>query len=166
MLFSLAELHRRSGESAEAELILGRLDGIADRLTLPEDMARDLIAGARAANRLARGDAVGARELLPRAVGGAFARGEAADIAQAAELLARLLLLEGDAAGAATALGTSQVVRGVFDEGDPELRELVAEIVGVLGDAGYEEAYGRGAGLTRADALNRLTGEAGQPVVA
>ncbi|WP_344530707.1 ATP-binding protein, partial [Streptomyces rectiviolaceus] len=164
MLFSLADLHRRSGELAQADLVLDRLDSIADRLTLPEDMARDLIAGARMANRLARGDAVGARGLLPRAVGGAFARGDVADIARAAELLARLLLLEGDAAGAATALGTSQVVRGVFDEGDPQLRELVAEIVGLLGDAGYEAAYGRGAGLPRADALNRLTEEAGQPV--
>ncbi|MGW5867509.1 BTAD domain-containing putative transcriptional regulator [Streptomyces sp. NPDC055239] len=165
MLFSLADLHRREGELEQADLILDRLDGIADRLTLPEDMARDLIAGARTANRVARGDAVRARELLPRAVAGAFDRGEAADIAQAAELLARLLLLEGDAAGAATALGMSQVVRGVFDEGDPQLAELVAELVGLLGDAGYADAYGRGAGLPRADALNRLTEEAGQPVV-
>lgn len=164
MLFSLAELHRRSGELEQADLILDRLDTVADRLTLPDDMARDLIAGARMANRLAQGDAVRARELLPRAVSGAFARGEVADIARAAELLARLLLLEGDAAGAATALGMSQVVRGVFDEGDPQLRELVGEVAGRLGAAAYEEAYGLGAGLPRADALNRLTGEAGQPV--
>ncbi|MGW0909142.1 BTAD domain-containing putative transcriptional regulator [Streptomyces sp. NPDC002853] len=164
MLFSLAELHRRSGELEQADLVLDRLDTVADRLTLPDDMARDLIAGARMANRLAQGDAVRARELLPRAVSGAFARGEVADIARAAELLARLLLLEGDAAGAATALGMSQVVRGVFDEGDPQLRELVGEVAERLGAAGYEEAYGRGAGLARADALNRLTGEAGQPV--
>ncbi|MGW7079099.1 BTAD domain-containing putative transcriptional regulator [Streptomyces sp. NPDC054866] len=173
MLFSLADLHRRSGEPEQAELILDRLDTVADRLTLPEDMARDLIAGARAANRLARGDAAGARELLPRAVGGAFARGEVADIARAAELLAHLLLLEGDPAGAAAVLGMSQVVRGVFDEGDPQLGELVAEIVGRLGAEGYEAAYGRGAGLPREDVLNRLkqlnrlnrlTEEAGQPV--
>ncbi|MEV0526711.1 BTAD domain-containing putative transcriptional regulator [Streptomyces sp. NPDC050439] len=164
MLFSLADLHRRSGEWEQADLILDRLDSVADRLTLPDDMARDLIAGARMANRLAQGDTVRARELLPRAVSGAFARGEVADIARAAELLARLLLSEGDAAGAATALGMSQVVRGVFDEGDPQLRELVGEVTGRLGAAGYEEAYGLGAGLPRADALNRLTGEAGQPV--
>ncbi|MFG2498197.1 BTAD domain-containing putative transcriptional regulator [Streptomyces sp. NPDC048441] len=164
MLFSLADLHRRSGDLDEAGLTLDRLDTLAGRLTLPEAMARDLIAGARTANLLARGDAAGARELLPRAVGGAFARGEVADIAQAAELLARLLLLEGDAAGAATVLGTSQVIRGVFDDGDPQLRELVEELAGLLGEKGYREAYGRGAGLPRADALNRLTEEAGQPV--
>ncbi|MFC8129973.1 BTAD domain-containing putative transcriptional regulator [Streptomyces sp. NPDC057302] len=164
MLFGLADLHRRSGEPDEAGLVLDRLDAAADRLTLPEAMARDLIAGARMANRLARGDAAGARELLPRAVGGAFARGEVADIAQAAELLARLRLLEDDAAGAATALGTSEAVRGVFDAGDPQLRELVAELVERLGEAAYEEAYGKGAGLPRADALNRLTEAAGQPV--
>ncbi|MGW6272357.1 AfsR/SARP family transcriptional regulator [Streptomyces sp. NPDC055060] len=165
LLFGLADLYRRSGELDRAEATVDRLDTVADRLTLPEAMARDLIAGARMADRLARGDAAGARELLPRAVSGAFARGEVTDIARAAELLARLLLLEDDPAGAATALGMSRVVRGVFDEGDPQLRELVAETAGRLGAAGYEETYGGGAGLPRADALNRLTELAGQPVV-
>ncbi|MGW8883450.1 BTAD domain-containing putative transcriptional regulator [Streptomyces sp. NPDC055749] len=164
MLFSLAELHRRSGELAQSDQTLDRLDTLVGRLALPEEMARDRIAAARMANRLAEGAAARARELLPRALRGAFARGEAADIAQAAELLAGLLLLEGDLGGAATALGTSQVVRGVSDEGDSQLRELVAELTERLGKAGYYEAYGRGAGLPRQDALNRLTEESGQPV--
>lgn len=164
MLFSLADLHRRSGDLEQADRTLDRLDVLVHRLTLPEEMARDLIAGARMANRLAEGAAAQARELLPRAVGGAFARGDIVDISQAAELLARLLLLEGDSGGAAIALGMSRVIRGVFDEGDPQLRELVAELIGRLGDAGYHEAYRRGAELPRQDALNRLTEESGQPV--
>ncbi|MFC9245127.1 BTAD domain-containing putative transcriptional regulator [Streptomyces sp. NPDC057136] len=164
MLFGLADLHRRAGDLEQADLTLDRLDTLVDRLPLPEEMARDQIAGARMANRLAEGAAGRARELLPRAVGGAFARGDTADIARAAELLARLLLLEGDPVGAATALGTSQLIRGTFDEGDPQLHALSAELTDRLGDADYREAYGRGARMPRQDALNRLTEESGQPV--
>ncbi|MEU0564711.1 hypothetical protein ABZ297_04825, partial [Nonomuraea sp. NPDC005983] len=83
------------------------------------------------------------------------------DAARAAELLAGLLLLEGDPAGAATSLGMSQVIRGVFDEGNPELRDLVAELRARLGDAEYREAYRQGAGLPRDVAMNRLTEAAG-----
>ncbi|MFE4611414.1 BTAD domain-containing putative transcriptional regulator [Streptomyces niveus] len=163
--FSLAELHLRSGDLAAADLTLDRLGtALVHRLSLPEDMARDRIAGARMAHRLAAGEPAEARALLPRAVSGAFARDDIADIARAAELLAWLRLLEDEPEEAATVLGMSQVIRGLFDEGDGQLRELVAELRGRLGEAGYARAYGRGAGLPRQDALNRLTEESGQPV--
>ena len=58
----------------------------------------------------------------------------------------------------------SQVIRGAFDDGDPELRELVAELIGRLGEAAYHEAYRRGGELPRQDALNRLAEESGRPV--
>jgi tetratricopeptide (TPR) repeat protein len=164
MLFSLAELHRRSGEVEEADRTIDRLETLVHRLPHPEETARDLIASARMANRLAEGAAAQARELLPRALGGSFALGDIADVSQGAEQLARLRLLEGDAGGAATALGMSQVIRGVFDEGDPRLRDLVDGLTGRLGEAGYREAYRLGAELPRKDALNRLTEESGQPV--
>ncbi|MFI9580615.1 BTAD domain-containing putative transcriptional regulator [Streptomyces sp. NPDC052236] len=166
-LLSLADLHRRSGDLAEADRTLDRLETLVHRLPHPEDpeeTARDLITSARLANRLSDGSAAQARALLPRALGCLFALGDIADISQGAELLARLLLLEGDPGGAATALGMSQVIRGVFDKGDPQLRELVAELTGRLGEAGYQEAYRLGAELPREDALNRLTEESGQPV--
>lgn len=57
----------------------------------------------------------------------------------------------------------SEVVRGVFDEGNPELRVLIAELVDRLGEAPYREAYRLGAGMSRADALKRLTEESGPP---
>jgi hypothetical protein len=105
------------------------------------------------ANLLTAGDAVRARELLPRAVRAAFAH---RDVGPAAQQLAGVLLAEGDPAGAATALGMSEVVRGAFDDGDPELRELVAELVRRLGRATYARAYGRGAAMPRQEALDRL----------
>ncbi|MEV8353541.1 BTAD domain-containing putative transcriptional regulator [Streptomyces niveus] len=163
--FSLAELHLRSGDLAAADGTLDRLGtALVHRLSLPEDMARDRIAGARMAHRLAAGEPAEARALLPRAVSGAFARDDIADIARAAELLAWLRMLEDEPEEAATVLGMSQVIRGLFDEGDGQLRELAAELRGRLGEERYARAYGRGAGLPRQDALNRLTEESGQPV--
>jgi hypothetical protein len=116
------------------------------------------------ANRITEGTAAQARELLPSAIGGLFARGDIADVSRAAELLAGLLLLEDDPGGAATALGMSQVIRGVFDDGEPELRDLVAELIGRLGETSYHEAYRRGSEMPRQDALNRLAEESGQPI--
>ncbi|MFK8845194.1 hypothetical protein [Streptomyces sp. Ac-502] len=116
---------------------------------LPDEAVADWAVPARLANFLAAGDAVRARELLPRAVQAAFAH---RDVAQAAQQLVKLLLAEGDTTGAATALGTSRAVRGAFGEGDPELRELAAELVRRLGRA----AYGLGAATPRQEALDRL----------
>ncbi|MEV6861380.1 BTAD domain-containing putative transcriptional regulator [Streptosporangium subroseum] len=164
ILFSLADLHRRSGDLEQADQTLDRLEPLVHRLPFPEEMARDLIAGTRMENRLAEGAAAQARELLPRVVGGYFARGDAGGLTWAAELLARLLALEADPGGAATALGMSQVIRGAFDDGSPELRDLVAELIEQLGEASYHEAYRRGSELPRQDALNRLAEESGQPV--
>jgi hypothetical protein len=59
----------------------------------------------------------------------------------------------------------SEVIRGAFDQGEAVLRALVAELIERLGEDGYREAYRRGAELPRQDALNRLAGQAGQPVV-
>ena len=75
ILFSLADLHRRSGDLERADQTLDRLEPLVHRLPFPEEMARDLIAGTRMENRLAEGAAAQARELLPRAVRGYFARG-------------------------------------------------------------------------------------------
>ncbi|WP_346115076.1 hypothetical protein, partial [Nonomuraea maheshkhaliensis] len=81
----------------------------------------------------------------------------ARDPASAAEQLARLLLLDGDPAGAAPRLGTSQAIRGVFDQGEPELRALVSDLTVRLGEREYRAAYRRGAELPRQEALGRLT---------
>ncbi|WP_328813950.1 ATP-binding protein [Nonomuraea cypriaca] len=154
LLLCVADLHRRSGEPEQADAALDRLEALAGELSMPCEVTASRVAPVRMANLLATGAAARARALLPEAVRGAFA---VRDVASAAQLLARLLCLEGDPAGAATALGMSQVIRGAFDHGDPELRELTTELVRRLGQAGYDAAYRLGACLPRADALHRLT---------
>ncbi|RKT55349.1 BTAD domain-containing putative transcriptional regulator [Saccharothrix australiensis] len=146
-----AEFHRRTGDLAAAERALDRMAELARQLRLP--IPQGWPAPARMALSLTAGDAARARALLPAAITASFDDG---DPASAAQHLARLLHLEADPAGAATALGLSRAVRGAFDDGDPELRDLVAELVRRLGGPGYDAAYQAGARLTRADALARL----------
>ncbi|MEV4109945.1 BTAD domain-containing putative transcriptional regulator [Nonomuraea sp. NPDC049695] len=154
VLGRLAELHRRSGEVERAGQELDRMETLARKLPQSAETTDNWLLPARVANLLTAGDAVRARELLPRAVQAAQAN---MDAPSAAELLARLLFLEGDPAGAATALGLSQAIRGSFDHGDTELRSLAEVLAERLGRTDYDTAYRRGADMTPHEATDRLT---------
>ncbi|MCK2243592.1 MULTISPECIES: BTAD domain-containing putative transcriptional regulator [unclassified Crossiella] len=146
-----AEIHRRAGEYAQSALALDRLAEVLGQLSIgpPER----LLAPGRMALLLSTGETTAARALLPTVVTVALANNEPAP---AAQQLAWLRCREGDLPGAATALGLSQVLRGAFDQGDPELRDLIAELTDRLGESGYLAAYRAGAGLPRPDALREL----------
>ncbi|MFB4263242.1 BTAD domain-containing putative transcriptional regulator [Nonomuraea sp. GTA35] len=148
-----AELYRRCGKIDRADRELDRLERVARELSLPAETSQSLLLPARTANLLTAGDATRARETLPGAVQAAHVN---MDLPLAAQLLARLLLLEGDPAGAATALGMSEVIRGTFDRGDLELSALVATLVDLLGRTGYARAYQRGAGMPWHEAVDNL----------
>ncbi|MEV4246351.1 BTAD domain-containing putative transcriptional regulator [Streptosporangium canum] len=155
VMAALMELYRRSGEVERADQELDRMKRVVSGSPLPPGTAiNGFVLTARMANLLTAGDAKRARELLPDIV-----RIPAAlrDLALAAQQLARLLCLEGDPGGAATALGMSQAIRGAFDHGDPELRELAASLAERLGPAEYDTAYRRGARMPRQDVIDRLT---------
>jgi hypothetical protein len=139
---------------ARADQELDRMETLARKLPLSAGITADRVVPARVANLLAAGDTVRARELLPRAVQAAQ---QNMDAPSAAQLLAGLLFLEGDPAGAATALGLSQAIRGAFDHGDTELRRLAEVLVERLGRTGYDTAYRRGADMTPHEATGRLT---------
>ncbi|MEU5846215.1 BTAD domain-containing putative transcriptional regulator [Saccharopolyspora shandongensis] len=153
-LVAMAEFHRRSGHPERADRELDRMTLLAGDTSVLAEMIETRLASSRMANRLASGDTAGARALLSSTVAAAFAL---RDVAPVAEHLARLLHLEGDPVGAATALGMSQTIRGAFDRGEPELRELATELARLLGQAEYDEAYRRGAEMPRHEALDRLT---------
>jgi hypothetical protein len=111
-------LHRRSGEVERADRELDRMAAIARKLPLWTETTDNRLLPARVANLLTAADTARARELLPRTVQAAQAT---MDALWAAQLLARLLFLEGDPAGAVTALGLNEAIRGTLDHGDPEL---------------------------------------------
>jgi hypothetical protein len=113
---------------------------------------------------LVQGDAAEARALISRALRPNFARRQSNGLAWAAEQVGELAALEGDAFGAAVALGMSEAIRGAFDEGEHVLRVLVPKLVAQLGEEGYRAAYAEGSQSPRADAIDRLAGLAGQPV--
>jgi predicted ATPase/DNA-binding SARP family transcriptional activator len=163
MRASLSVAHRLAKDLERADEALDRMEALARRLPSAEGLPSDAIAGFRMANRLAAGAAGAARELLPHVVRVTFAQGDADGLAWTAELLAGLLALEDDPAGAAAALGMSAVVRGLLDEGDPELRTLIAGLAERLGEDGYRTAYRAGAELPRQEALDRLAALGGPP---
>jgi hypothetical protein len=91
------------------------------------------------------------------------ARRDMPDLAQIAELLASVRGQRGDEETAATLLGMSQVVRGTFDAGNPEVRRLVADLKAGLGEQRYAELYRVGSGKSKKDALDWLYRMAGVP---
>ncbi|MFE3195107.1 BTAD domain-containing putative transcriptional regulator [Nocardia sp. NPDC059240] len=164
ILFSSAELHRRAGDITGADRDLDQLAHRISRLPYPAAWAAHRIAVARLANRLTAGEPEAAHVLLLQVIEGSVVYGDSAAVAQsvahAAEQLAKLRLLEGDPSGSATALGLSEVLRGIFDHGEPELATLTAELTSILGEDEFRAAYRRGSELTRSDALEQLAAEA------
>ncbi|MFI9592688.1 ATP-binding protein [Nonomuraea sp. NPDC052265] len=154
VLGSRAELYRRRGETERAGRELDRMETLARRARVTAETIANLLTPARMSNLLTAGEAAPARALLPGALRAAQAT---MDAPSAAHLLARLLFLEGDPVGAATALGLSQAIRGTFDHGDIELRSLADTLAERLGRTGYDTAYRQGAAMTPHEAADRLT---------
>ncbi|WP_406475208.1 BTAD domain-containing putative transcriptional regulator [Streptomyces sp. NBC_01615] len=159
ILVGLANVHRRAGDLAQSDATLDRLEALSARRPSLRELARDLVVSTRIENRLAEGDTVRARSLLPEAAGALFGQGAGAALAWVAELLGGLRTLEGAPEDGARSLGMSQVMRGAFDWGEPEWCELVDRIVATLGEEGFKKAYEEGAAYSREDALRWLEAE-------
>lgn len=157
MLSQLAAVYRAMGDLAPADEALDRMDALVHRLPYAEETSRDILAADRMANRLAEGAVDEARALFPRSVRGLLNGGDSDAVAGCALLLARLRALEGDAAGAATALGLTRAVRGAFDHGDPDERDLIARLRERIGEDAYTEALRRGAETPRPEAVAQIS---------
>ena len=77
-------------------------------------------------------------------------------VARVVALAAAIALAEGDAGRAAELLGTAEVLRGMPDEADLDLRRVAAAARAALGDRGFALASGRGAGRPREEVLAEL----------
>jgi predicted ATPase/DNA-binding SARP family transcriptional activator len=157
-IVDLAELDlaRQTGDLERAHELLAGLEAAAQRLELCPEMAQEWLGSARASLLLAERRAAEARQLLRTTVRASVLRRDMLDIAQQAELLAGLRHLEGDLEGAASALGLSAAIRGMFDRGNPELAGLITRIEDRIGHERFTEAYRRSAELSRTEALTRL----------
>ncbi|MFD3945379.1 BTAD domain-containing putative transcriptional regulator [Streptomyces sp. NPDC058579] len=157
MLSALAAVHRALGDLPRADEALDRMESLLHRLPYTEETSRDVLAADRMANRLAEGAVEEARALFPSSVRGLLNRGEGDAVARGPLLLAQLRAAEDDPTAAATALGLTRTVRGAFDHGDPQVRALAADLRERLGEEAYDEAFRRGAELSRPDAMALLT---------
>jgi hypothetical protein len=78
-------------------------------------------------------------------------------LAGVGERIARVLMLLGDRqAEAACVLGASASLRGILDQGDPDIRDTIEALVEQLGEDGYAKAFRAGRELDRAAATLRL----------
>ncbi|MFF4269113.1 BTAD domain-containing putative transcriptional regulator [Streptomyces sp. NPDC001536] len=160
ILVGLANAHRMSGDVDQANRTLDHLEALSRRRPDLAELARDLVVSTRVENHLAEGRAAEARTLLPRAAGALFGQGAGAGLAWVAELLGGLRTLEGDPTAGATAFGISEVMRGAFDAGEPELQGHRRRMVEALGEEGYRAAYEKGAAMPRTEARDWLEREA------
>jgi len=159
--YGRAEISVRAGDFAQARALLEQIKLAANIMPFPGDIAIEWVCTLEA--KIAVGDRQldEAEELLKTAVRSTVARRDMPDLATIAELLADVRWQRADGEAAAILLGTSKVIRGTFDAGNPEVRRLVAHLEAELGEQRYAELYRLGAEKSKKDALAWISGIAG-----
>jgi hypothetical protein len=84
-------------------------------------------------------------------------------VASIGERVAVLVARRGNDLAAAELLGAAAGIRGLLDQGEPNVRELVAGLTDRLGADGYRTAFDRGFHLDRETAVERLRDAVRQP---
>jgi len=80
-------------------------------------------------------------------------------VARVVGLAAAIALADGDPGRAAELMGAADVLRGMPDEADLDLRQVREAARAALGDRGFTLAFRRGAARPREDLLAALTAE-------
>jgi tetratricopeptide (TPR) repeat protein len=158
--FGRAEVAIRAGDLAQAGALVQKIKAMED-MPFHGDMAGEWVALLEARLAVEAGRLADAEELLKIAVRSTTARRDMPDLATTAELLAAVRLRRGDGEAAATILGTSQVIRGTFDAGNPDIRRMVADLKAELGEQRYAELYRLGSSMSKKDATAWVTAKAG-----
>jgi tetratricopeptide (TPR) repeat protein len=162
-----ADLARWQGRLDEARKLL---DGaIADyrRGGFPVEQVHAIAMVARGHIDVVTGDLRAARDCHDQALRVALTTRDRPVIARVLGLAAAIALAGGDAGRAAELLGAAEVLRGMPDEADADLRAVRTAARAALGDRGYTLAFGRGAARPREEVLAALAAEvssaAGRP---
>jgi len=154
-----ADLARWHGRFEEARKLL---DGaIADyrRGGFPVEQVHAVALVARGHIEVVTGDLEAARGCRDQALRVALATHDRPVIARVLGLGAAVDLAGGDAGGATELLGTAEVLRGMPDEADVDLRRVREAARAALGDRGFALAFGRGAARPREEVLAALAAE-------
>ena len=159
MRHTLAEVARWQGQLEEARELLDPVLAEFDRGRFPIPQRHAIMLVSKGHLEAAAGDLDGARRSAEQALPLALSSGDRPVIARVVELRADLALAEGDAERAATLLATAEVVRGMPDEADVDLRRVREAARAALGDRGYTLAHRRGAARQREEVLAALGAE-------
>jgi len=156
---TLGDIARWQGRLDEARELLDSAIADFQRGGHPIDQQHSLMLTSRGRVDVAAGDLDGARRWYQRALHVAVRTRDQPVIARAVELLADVALGGGDAERAAALLGTAEVLRGMPDEADVDVKRLRAAARAALGDEGFALAYRRGAARRRDEVLSWLSDE-------
>jgi predicted ATPase/DNA-binding SARP family transcriptional activator len=151
-----ADLARWQGRLDEARELLG--NAIADyrRGGNPVDQVHAVALCALGQIEVVAGNLQQARDRHDQALRVALGTHDRPVVARVVALAAAIALAEGDAGRAAELLGTAEVLRGMPDEADLDLRRVAAAARAALGDRGFALASGRGAARPREEVLAAL----------
>ncbi|MCP2242125.1 BTAD domain-containing putative transcriptional regulator [Lentzea aerocolonigenes] len=148
--YAKAEVLLRAGDAARARELSEDFKQRATTSVLLGSFAAEWSAVLDARIALAEGRPDEAEAQVATAVGSTSDRGDIPDLSTVVELFAHVRYAQGRRREASRMLGLAQVIRGRLDLGDPEVRQMVA-------DLGEPEPLG----ITRDEALREVRDEAG-----
>jgi tetratricopeptide (TPR) repeat protein len=153
----MSRIARRTGRLDEAkklaELAYSMLDLEAERMA-PHGQAMMLANLSRVS--VARGELDAALGYSRQAMRLALQTEDMPVVSVITECAAEVDLLAGESESSARTLGLAAALRGIRTVPDADVRANVERLRDVLGEEGYETAYGEGAALTRDDAVAEL----------
>jgi predicted ATPase/DNA-binding winged helix-turn-helix (wHTH) protein len=114
------------------------------------------LAMAKATIALASDELDEASGYLASAMATAMLVSDMSSVAGVGERIAVLVSRRGDDQGAAVLLGAAAGIRGLLDQGEPNVRELVSRLTDRLGENGYDTAFRQGFDYDRDTAVGYL----------
>ncbi|WP_370945132.1 BTAD domain-containing putative transcriptional regulator [Amycolatopsis sp. cg5] len=152
--FGRAELLLMTRDLEAVRVEIQRFKEVESLLPFPGEIGDEWLAALEARVAVLEEDWDTVEDRLRKVCRSTVDRHDMPDLARAVEVLAQLRFGRRDAAASATALGVSEVIRGRFDFGNPQLRALVPQLEAELGAAGYAEHYRLGSALSKPDAVD------------
>ncbi len=160
LMFGRLELLLRTGELAEARVLLDRVAAFGGDDWFPGGIGDEFIHAFEARILLAEGHPDEAESHVAIAIRATNRRGDMPDLAGSVELLAMVRAAQGRPEQAARVLAASAVVRGRLDLGSPEVRALIEDLRAALPD--YDARYEEFRAMSKKDTIAWLLDEIGR----
>jgi predicted ATPase len=151
----LVHVNVQRGDLVRAKEYVAETDGLIDS-THRNPTLRSVVAMSRSAIALAEGDLSETAVQLALAFDVSVASPDMSTLAGVGERIAVLVARRGYMARAAVLLGAAAGIRGLLDQGEPNVRWLVGSLTELLGVDGYQAAFDEGFAAERGVAVEML----------